>query len=320
MPAIGSADGFDGDIADPETFYSFTNFSQPPTVYRLDVHTREFSVFKKPELAFDPKDFITEQVFIKSRDGTSIPMFLVYKKGLKPNGKNPTHLYGYGGFRTSLTPGFKTPHILWLERGGLHAFANVRGGGEYGQRWHEAGRGRNKSNTFDDFIAGAEWLIENNYTSPKNLAIAGRSNGGLLVAACFLKRPELFAAALPSVGVFDLLRFHKFTVGWAWQDEYGRVEDKEEFENLLSYSPLHNIKSGQSYPATLIAATASDDRVFPSHSYKFAAALQKHQGGEAPILIRIQRDAGHAMSGTDRMLDEALDTWSFMLDCCNPKS
>lgn len=294
LPSIGTASGFDGKRTDTETFYQFSNFTTPPTVYRVDMKTRQSSIFRQPKLNFDPAQFATKQVFYSSKDGTRVPMFLSYKKGLTLDGSNPTLLYGYGGFNISLKPEFSAGNLLWMEMGGIYAQPSLRGGGEYGEGWHEAGTRLKKQNVFDDFIAAAEWLVSNRYTSPSRLGISGGSNGGLLVAACELQRPDLFGAAIASVGVMDMLRFDKFTIGWAWKTDYGAPsENQEEFRAILRYSPLHNIRTGVEYPPTLITTADHDDRVYPAHSFKFAAAMQAAQSGPNPILIRVETRAGH---------------------------
>ena len=293
LPGLGSASGFGGKRYDTETFYTFTSFTTPPTIYRYDFTTGRSTLFRQPQVDFDPQAYEVQQVFYPSKDGTRIPMFLVHRRGLARTGDHPTLLYGYGGFGISLTPSFSVGLVAWLEMGGVYAQPNLRGGGEYGEAWHQAGTKLNKQKVFDDFIAAAEWLVANGYTNPSKLAISGGSNGGLLVGACLTQRPDLFAAALPAVGVFDMLRFHKFTIGWAWISEYGSPEDPEEFKALYAYSPLHNLKPGTVYPATLITTADHDDRVVPAHSFKFAAALQAAQGGSQPILIRIDTKAGH---------------------------
>lgn len=294
LPSIGTASGFDGKRTDTETFYQFSNFTTPPTVYRVDMKTRQSSIFRQPKLNFDPAQFETKQVFYSSKDGTRVPMFLSYKKGLTLDGSNPTLLYGYGGFNISLRPEFSAGNLLWMEMGGIYAQPSLRGGGEYGEGWHEAGTRLKKQNVFDDFIAAAEWLVSNRYTSPSRLGISGGSNGGLLVAACELQRPDLFGAAIASVGVMDMLRFDKFTIGWAWKTDYGAPsENQEEFRAILRYSPLHNIRTGVEYPPTLITTADHDDRVYPAHSFKFAAAMQAAQSGPNPILIRVETRAGH---------------------------
>ena len=294
LPAIGTAHGFGGKRTDTETFFTFTNFTTPATVYRLDLKTMQTSVYRQPKLEFDPAKFETKQVLFTSKDGTRVPMFLTYKKGLKLDGQNPTLLYGYGGFNVSLQPEFAPSYVLWMEMGGIYAQATLRGGGEYGEAWHNAGMKTHKQSVFDDFIGAAEWLIANKYTSTPKLAIKGESNGGLLVGACELQRPDLFGAALPGVGVMDMLRFDKFTIGWGWKADYGSPsENKEDFEAIHKYSPLHNVKPGVVYPPTLITTADHDDRVFPAHSFKFAATMQKDQAGPNPVLIRIETRAGH---------------------------
>jgi len=318
LPGIGSVGGFGGKRWDTETFYSFTSFTTPPTIYRYDMVTGESTVFRQPQVDFNPKDYETQQVFYKSKDGTRVPMFIVHKKGVKLDGNNPTLLYGYGGFNASLTPGFSVSLLIWLEMGGVYAVPNLRGGGEYGEDWHQAGMKLKKQNVFDDFIAAAEWLIAHHYTSTPKLAISGGSNGGLLVGACMTQHPELFGAALPAVGVMDMLRFNKFTIGWAWTAEYGSPENPEEFKALYAYSPLHNIKPGTAYPATLITTADHDDRVVPAHSFKFAAALQAAQKGSAPVLIRIETKAGHgAGKPTTKQIEEASDRWAFLTKVLN---
>jgi prolyl oligopeptidase len=314
LPGLGSAGGFSGERKDEETFFTFTGFTFPATVYRLDFATGTTTLFRKPEIDFDASAFETRQVFAKGKDGTRIPVFLVHRKGLELDGNNPTYLYGYGGFGVSLTPGFSTGNLPWLEMGGVLAVANIRGGGEYGEEWHQAGAKAKKQNCFDDFIAAAEWLAEAGYTRPARLAIGGGSNGGLLVAACMIQRPDLFGAALPAVGVMDMLRFHRFTIGWAWTSDYGNPDDPEDFKTLLAYSPLHNLKPGVSYPATFITTADHDDRVVPSHSFKFASTLQAAQGGPAPALIRIETKAGHgAGKPTAKVIEEAADRWAFLV-------
>ena len=316
LPGIGSAGGFGGKRDDKETFYYFTSFNTPTTIYRYDMVTVNSTIFRQPEVEFNLDEFETKQIFYSSKDGTKIPMFISYKKGLKLDGNNPTYLYAYGGFNISLTPNFSVSQVVWMEMGGIYAVANLRGGGEYGEEWHKAGMKLNKQNVFDDFIWGAQWLIENKYTSSKKLAIAGGSNGGLLVGACMTQRPDLFAAALPAVGVMDMLRFHKFTIGWAWCAEYGNPEENEaEFQAIYQYSPLHNLKSGTAYPATLVTTADHDDRVVPAHSFKFAAALQAVHSGNMPVLIRIETKAGHgAGKPTTKIIEEIADKWSFLVD------
>jgi prolyl oligopeptidase len=314
LPGLGSASGFGGKRYDTETFYTFTSFTTPPTIYRYDFTSGRSTLFRQPQVDFDPQAYEVQQVFYASQDGTRIPMFLVHRRGLARTGDHPTLLYGYGGFGISLTPSFSVGLVAWLEMGGVYAQPSLRGGGEYGEAWHQAGTKLNKQKVFDDFIAAAEWLMANGYTNPSKLAIAGGSNGGLLVGACLTQRPDLFAAALPAVGVFDMLRFHKFTIGWAWISEYGSPEDPEEFKALYAYSPLHNLKPGTAYPATLITTADHDDRVVPAHSFKFAAALQAAQGGSQPILIRIDTKAGHgAGKPTAKLIEETADRWAFLV-------
>jgi prolyl oligopeptidase len=325
LPALGSASGFGGrqtDTAyrfggkrtDKETFYSFTSFNMPSTVYRYDPAAGQSTVFKQPKVDINPADYEIKQIFYTSKDGTKVPMFITHKKGLKLDGHNPTYLYGYGGFNASLTPNFSVSNLIWMEMGGVYAMPNIRGGGEYGKDWHDGGRKLNKQNVFDDFIAAAEWLIANQYTSREKLAIGGGSNGGLLVGACLTQRPELFKAALPAVGVMDMLRFNKFTIGHAWVQDYGSPENAEEFPALYAYSPLHHLKKGAHYPATLITTADHDDRVVPAHSFKFAATLQEAQGGEAPVLIRIETKAGHgAGKPTTKRIEEIADQWAFLV-------
>ncbi|AFZ55988.1 S9 family peptidase [Anabaena cylindrica FACHB-243] len=314
LPGLGSAGGFGGKRYDTETFYSFTSFTTPGTIYRYDMKTGKSEIFRQPKVDFNADEYETKQVFYQSKDGTKLPMFITHKKGIKLDGNNPTYLYGYGGFNVSLTPSFSVGFLVWLEMGGVYAVPNLRGGGEYGEEWHQAGMKEKKQNVFDDFIAAAEWLIANNYTQPQKLAIGGGSNGGLLVGACMTQRPELFCAALPAVGVMDMLRFHKFTIGWAWVAEYGSSENLEEFKTLYAYSPLHNLQPGTAYPATLITTADHDDRVVPAHSFKFAAALQEAHGGDAPVLIRIETKAGHgAGKPTAKIMEEVADKWAFLV-------
>ena len=314
LPGVGSAGGFDGREGDRETFYSFSSFRQPSTVLRYDIESGVSTVWRAPKLAFDPEQFTTEQVFYRSKDGTRVPMFLTYKKGLERNGANPTLLFGYGGFNISLTPNFRASRIAWLERGGIYAQANLRGGSEYGEEWHQAGTKLQKQNVFDDFIAAAEHLVNEKWTSPRKLAINGGSNGGLLVGAVLNQRPDLFGAAIPAVGVMDMLRFEQFTIGWAWTSDYGSVKNEDEFKALYAYSPYHNTKLGARYPATMVVTADRDDRVVPAHSFKYAAALQHAQGGPAPILIRIETRAGHgAGKPTSKQIEQAADETAFLL-------
>jgi prolyl oligopeptidase len=313
LPTLGSVAEVTGERRDAEAFYSFSSFAYPTRAYRYDFSSGESTVFRSPEVSFDPASFETVQAFYQSKDGTSIPMFLTYRKGLQRTGGTPTLLYGYGGFNIALTPAFSPAIVAWLEMGGIFAQANLRGGGEYGRDWHDAGRLSHKQNVFDDFIAAAEYLISERYTSTKRLAIYGGSNGGLLVGACLTQRPDLFGAGVPVVGVLDMLRFHKFTIGWAWTSDYGDPEKQDDFETLLAYSPLHNIKPGTSYPPTLIVTSDHDDRVAPAHSFKFAAALQAAQAGPAPILIRVETKAGHgAGKPTSKIIDERTDMYAFL--------
>ena len=314
LPGVGSVSGFSGKRSDTETFFEYFSFATPVTVYHYDAESGKATVFRQPKVSFNPAEFETRQVFYKSKDGTRVPMFLTYKKGLKLNGQNPTYLYGYGGFNISLTPSFSSANLVWMEMGGVYAVANLRGGGEYGKAWHEAGMKLHKQNVFDDFIASAEWLIANKYTSRQKLAIGGGSNGGLLVGACLVQRPDLFGAALPAVGVMDMLRFNKFTIGWAWESDYGNPDkNKDEFEAIYKYSPYQNIKPAK-YPPTLITTADHDDRVVPIHSFKFASKLQADQEGGAPVLIRIETRAGHgAGKPTTKQIEEAADKWAFLV-------
>ncbi|MFP4134253.1 MAG: prolyl oligopeptidase family serine peptidase, partial [Halothece sp.] len=305
LPGIGSVGGFNGKREDTETFYAFTSFTTPTTIYRYNLETGESTPFRQPTVDFNPDNYETRQVFYRSKDGTQVPMFITHKKGIFLDGNNPTLLYAYGGFNISLTPSFSVSRLVWMERGGIYAVPNLRGGGEYGEQWHQAGTKLNKQNVFDDFIAAAEWLINNRYTSSQKLAISGGSNGGLLVGACMTQRPDLFGAALPAVGVMDMLRFHKFTIGWAWCSDYGSPDNEEEFKALYAYSPLHNLQSGTVYPATLITTADHDDRVVPAHSFKFAATLQATHAGNNPVLIRIETKAGHgAGKPTSKRIEE----------------
>jgi prolyl oligopeptidase len=314
LPGIGSIPGLTGRREHTEAFYAFTSFTYPTTIFRYDFLAATSAVFKRPQVPFDAANYDTTQVFYESKDGTRVPMFITHRKGLALAGRNATYLYGYGGFNISLTPGFSPGIAAWLELGGVYAVANLRGGGEYGKPWHDAGRLKHKQNVFDDFIAAAEYLIREQYTSTPKLAIGGGSNGGLLVAACITQRPDLFGAAQAAVGVFDMLRFHKFTIGWAWTSDYGNADTQDGFETLVAYSPLHNIRPGTCYPATLITTADHDDRVVPLHSFKFAAALQAAQGCDAPILIRIETKAGHgAGKPTSKQIQEQADEWAFLV-------
>jgi prolyl oligopeptidase len=318
LPGIGSASGFGGKRTDKETFYAYGSFTAPYPIYRYDATTGKSTIFRQPKVDFNPNDYETRQVFFNSKDGTRVPMFITHRKGLKLDGTNPTLLYGYGGFNVSETPGFSVSRMVWMEMGGVFALANLRGGGEYGKDWHEAGMKAKKQNVFDDFIAAAEWLIANKYTSTPKLAIQGGSNGGLLVGAAITQRPELFGAALPAVGVMDMLRFTKFTIGAAWASDYGSPDNADEFKALYAYSPLHNLKPGRHYPPTLITTADHDDRVWPGHSFKFAAAMQAAQGGPAPVLIRIETKAGHgAGKPTSKIIEEYADLWGFLVRTLN---
>ena len=313
LPGPGTAGGFGGEKDDTFVFYTFTSFSVPPTIYRYDIATKQSSVFRTPEIpGFDASAYETKQVFYNSKDGTRVPMFLVYRKGLKLDGTNPTLLYGYGGFNITTSPGFSALRIGLLEQGFVYASANLRGGGEYGEKWHEAGMKLNKQNVFDDFIAAAEWLIANKYTSAAKLAIQGGSNGGLLVGAVMNQRPELFKVAIAQVGVMDMLRFHKFTIGWNWIADYGSSDNPDQFKALYAYSPLHNIKAGVKYPATLITTADHDDRVVPAHSFKYAATLQEKAGRATPILVRIETKSGHGASSTTKQIETVADIDAFI--------
>ena len=313
LPAIGSAGGFGGEKDDKFVFYSFTSFTFPPTIYRYDISTRKSTVFRAPEVDFTPTDYETKQVFYASKDGTKVPMFLTYRKGLKLDGTNPTLLYGYGGFNISLPPAFSPLRIPFLEQGGVYVQANLRGGSEYGETWHEQGTKSKKQNVFDDFIAAAEYLIAQKYTNPDKLAVQGGSNGGLLVGAVMNQRPDLFRVAIPQVGVMDMLRFHKFTIGWNWIADYGSSDNAGEFKALYAYSPIHNIKSGLNYPATMVTTADHDDRVVPAHSFKYAATLQEAYKGQNPVLIRIETNSGHGASNTKKALEATADIYAFML-------
>jgi prolyl oligopeptidase len=314
LPGIGSVGGFGGRRKDKETYYSFTSFTEPGAIYRYDLASGKSSVWKKPKVDFDTAAYETKQVFYKSKDGTKVPMFVTHKRGLKLDGSNPTLLYGYGGFNISLTPGFAISRAVWLEMGGIYALANLRGGGEYGAEWHQSGTKLRKQNVFDDFIAAAEFLVAEKYTSQKKLAIQGGSNGGLLVGACMTQRPDLYGAALPAVGVMDMLRFHKFTIGWAWASDYGNSDSAEDFKALFAYSPLHALKPGTRYPATMVMTADHDDRVVPAHSFKFAARLQECQAKDGPpVLIRIETSAGHgAGTALKKTIEETADQLAFL--------
>ena len=314
FPGIGSASGFGGKRTDTETFYSFSSFATPPSIFRYDLLTGESTLLRRATVKFNPDDYEVKQVFYSSKDGTKVPMFIAHKQSLKLDGTNPTLLYGYGGFSIPLTPVFSVSRVAWMEMGGVFAMPNLRGGGEYGEEWHKAGTKLQKQNVFDDFIAAAEWLIKNRYTRPDKLAIQGGSNGGLLVGACMTQRPELFGACLPAVGVMDMLRFHKFTAGRFWVDDFGSADNADEFPTLLGYSPYHALKPGTKYPATLVTTADTDDRVVPGHSFKFAARLQECHTGEPPVLIRIETRAGHgAGKPTSKLIEEAADQWAFVM-------
>ena len=319
LPTLGTAADLSAESAhDTELFFSFTSYLYPTTIFRHDFTTGRTEVFKAPPLDFDASRYVTEQVFYASKDGTRIPMFLTHRKGLARDGSNPTYLYGYGGFDINLTPAFSPSVLVWLEMGGIFAVPNLRGGGEYGEAWHEAGMHGRKQNVFDDFIAAAQYLTAERYTSTPKLAIGGGSNGGLLVGAAITQRPELFGAALPAVGVLDMLRFHKFTIGWAWVTEYGSADSASQFPYLLAYSPLHQLRPGTAYPATLVTTADHDDRVVPGHSFKFTAALQAAQAGSQPVLIRIETKAGHgAGKPTTKLIEEAADRWAFLVRVLN---
>ncbi|MBK54255.1 MAG: S9 family peptidase [Candidatus Marinimicrobia bacterium] len=313
LPAIGSAYGFSAKEDEDDLYYSFSSYTYPSTIFNYNIESGESNLYRQPEIDFEPRDYITEQVFYKSKDQTTVPMFITYKKGLNRNSANPTILYGYGGFNISQTPGFSATNIAWLENGGVYAVANIRGGGEYGKKWHKAGTQMNKQNVFDDFIAAAEYLISKNYTSSEYLAIRGGSNGGLLVAAVMIQRPELFKVVIPAVGVLDMLRYHQFTAGAGWSDDYGSADDsKEMFKYLLKYSPVHALKPDTNYPATLVTTADHDDRVVPAHSFKFAARLQEYHAGESPVLIRIQTRGGHGSVSMDQRMELYADVFSFI--------
>ena len=314
LPGLGTVGGVGGRRYETEFFYNFTSFLEPALIFRYDAKTGQSSIFRRSEIEFDATPYVTEQVWFQSKDGTRVPMFLTHRKDLKRDGSNPVYLTGYGGFNISMTPGFSIGVVTWLEAGGILAMPNLRGGGEFGEAWHKAGTKENKQNVFDDFIGAAEYLIREKYTSPQKLAIAGGSNGGLLIGAVINQRPELFAAALPAVGVMDMLRFHKFTIGSAWVYDYGSSDDAQQFKALYAYSPLHNIKPGTKYPATLVTTGDHDDRVVPAHSFKYAATLQAAQNGPAPVLIRIETKAGHgAGKPTAKIIEEAADKWAFVM-------
>jgi prolyl oligopeptidase len=315
LPGVGSAGGFGGKKEDKEFYFSFTNYNTPGSSYKYNVETGAYQQYWKPEIDFNPADYESTQVFYDSKDGTKVPMIITHKKGVELNGKNPTILYGYGGFNISLTPSFSIVNAVWMEQGGVYAVPNLRGGGEYGKKWHDAGTKTQKQNVFDDFIAAAEYLIANKYTSKEYLAIRGGSNGGLLVGATMTQRPDLMQVALPAVGVLDMLRYHTFTAGAGWAYDYGTAEEsKEMFEYLKGYSPVHNVKEGVEYPATLVTTGDHDDRVVPAHSFKFAAELQEKQTGNNPTLIRIETNAGHgAGTPVSKTIEQYADIFGFTL-------
>ncbi len=314
IPGIGTVTASDGNKSDTELFYSFSSFNYPPSIFRYTIATGETVLYQKSDAKFEADKYIVRQLFFKSKDGTKVPMFITHKKGMKLDGKNPLLLYGYGGFNIPMTPGFSISNAFFLEQGGIYVVVNLRGGNEYGEAWHSGGMLQNKQTVFDDFIGAAEYLISNKYTNPEKLAIRGGSNGGLLVGAAMTQRPELFKVAIPQVGVMDMLRYHLFTIGWAWATEYGRSDKKEDFDNLIKYSPLHNLKKGVMYPATMVTTADHDDRVVPAHSFKFAAELQAKNDGTNPTLIRIETQAGHgAGKPTAKLIEEAADIWSFIM-------
>ena len=313
LPGPGAAEGFDNHSDAKHVFYSFTSFNFPTTIYKYDIASGKSSLFKKAEIDFNPDDYVTTQEFYPGKDGTKVPVFIVHKKGLKMDGNNPSLLYGYGGFNIILKPWFSAGLIPWLEQGGIFAVANMRGGGEYGESWHQAGMLEKKQNVFDDFIAGAEYLISKKYTSPARLAIRGGSNGGLLVGAVINQRPELFKVAIPEVGVMDMLRFHRFTIGWNWQAEYGSSDNEKDFKYLYAYSPLHNIKSNIDYPAVMVTTADHDDRVVPAHSFKYIATLQEKYTGKNPVLIRVDTNSGHGSSNISKYINANADIYSFIL-------
>ena len=313
LPGLGSVAQFEGDEADPETFFAFTSFTTPTQVWRYDVAKKQAALWRAPKVAFSPDDYVTEQVFYPSKDKTRVPMFVTHRKDVQPTQDTPTLLYGYGGFNIAMKPSFSPAMLVWMERGGTYAVANLRGGAEYGREWHEAGTQAKKQNVFDDFIAAAEFLVAKGWTSTPKLAIHGRSNGGLLVGACMTQRPDLFGAAIPGVGVLDMLRYHEFTGGWMWASDYGRSDRPTDFAYLVKYSPLHNIEPGRHYPPTLITTGDHDDRVVPGHSFKFAATLQRAQSGPDPVLIRIETRGGHgAGKPTSMQIEELSDELAFL--------
>lgn len=314
LPGIGTASGFGGEKEDKEFFYTYTSFNAPPSIFRFDIATGESALFRKTKTNINTDDFVTEQVFFTSKDGAKVPMFITYRKGLKLDGNNPLLMYGYGGFNIPMTPGFSISNAFFIEQGGVYVVVNLRGGSEYGEKWHKAGMLENKQNVFNDFIGAAEYLIAKKYTNPSKIAIRGGSNGGLLVGAAMTQRPDLFKVALPAVGVMDMLRFHKFTVGWGWTVEYGNADSAAHFPFLYRYSPYHNLKRGVNYPATMVTTADHDDRVVPAHSFKFSARLQEYNTGNNPVLIRIETNAGHgAGKPTSKQIEEAADVWSFVM-------
>ena len=315
LPGIGSASGFGGKADATESFYAYSSFNAPPTIYRYEIASGESTVFRAAEVDFDPADYVVKQVFYKSKDGTRVPMFIAHRSDIEINGETPTLLYGYGGFNIALSPSFSVTRLGWMEMGGIFALANIRGGGEYGEDWHQGGMKLNKQNVFDDFIAAGEYLVAEGYTTPKKLSVMGGSNGGLLVGAVVNQRPDLFGAALPAVGVMDMLRFHHFTAGRFWVGDYGSADNPEEFKALLAYSPYHNLKDGTDYPAIMVTTADTDDRVVPGHSFKYAARLQEAQGGDAPVLIRIETRAGHGSGKpTAKIIEEYSDAWGFLVE------
>ncbi|HEY6503398.1 MAG TPA: prolyl oligopeptidase family serine peptidase [Chitinophagaceae bacterium] len=314
LPGIGTASGFGGEKLDKEFFYTYSSFSTPPSIYRYDIKAGESTLFRKTKISMNTEDFVTEQTFFTSRDGAQVPMFITYRKGLQLDGSNPVLMYGYGGFNIPVTPGFSISNAFFIEQGGVYVVVNLRGGSEYGEKWHKAGMLEKKQNVFNDFIVAAEFLIKRGYTNNQKIAIKGGSNGGLLVGAAMTQRPDLFKVALPAVGVMDMLRFHRFTVGWGWTVEYGNADSASQFPFLYRYSPYHNLRPGVNYPATLITTADHDDRVVPAHSFKFASRLQEYHSGTNPVLIRIETNAGHgAGKPTSKQIDEAADTWSFVM-------
>jgi prolyl oligopeptidase len=314
LPGIGTASGFGAEKKDQSFFYSFSSYNYPPTIFQYDIVSGKSSLYRKSEAKIDATEFETKQIFFTSKDGTKVPMFVTAKKGLELNGNNPVLMYGYGGFNVPLTPGFSVSNAFWMQQGGVYVVVNLRGGSEYGEAWHKAGMLGKKQNVFDDFIGAAEYLIKNKYTNNRMLAISGGSNGGLLVGACMTQRPDLFRVALPAVGVLDMLRFHKFTVGWGWCVEYGNADSAKQFPYLYKYSPYHNLIKGTSYPATMVTTADHDDRVVPAHSFKYAARLQDYHGGNTPVLIRIESKAGHGSGKPiSKTIDELTDVWSFVM-------